>query len=90
VADDLLAAADHEADLLGHPYLGVEHLELGQLALGGRLEERLTLRKTLAQGVPRRWWRPRGPRSALRRRGLRETELRRLAADREEKTRAES
>lgn len=90
VADELLAAANHEADLLGHPYLGVEHLELGQLSVDGRIEERLALREALAQGVPRRWWRPRGRRSALRRRGLRETEARRLAADREEKTRAES
>jgi hypothetical protein len=31
VSDQLLQAADHEADLLGHPYIGVEHLELGRL-----------------------------------------------------------
>ena len=30
VSDQLLQAADHEADLLGHPYIG-EHLELGRL-----------------------------------------------------------
>ncbi len=28
VTADVLRAADHEADLLGHPYIGLEHLEL--------------------------------------------------------------
>ncbi|MDT4970443.1 MAG: hypothetical protein QOG22_586, partial [Pseudonocardiales bacterium] len=27
----LLAAASHEADLLEHPYIGYEHLELARL-----------------------------------------------------------
>lgn len=27
VSPELLAAADHEADLLAHPYIGLEHLE---------------------------------------------------------------
>ncbi len=33
VPNALLRAADHEADLLAHPYTGVEHLELARLRL---------------------------------------------------------
>lgn len=36
VSNELLRAADHEADLLAHPYTGVEHLELARLRLTGR------------------------------------------------------
>jgi len=75
VSAQLLTAADHEADLLAHPYIGVEHLHLAQLTLAGRLEERQALRERVQPGVRRRWWRPRGPRSALRRRGLMQTRI---------------
>jgi hypothetical protein len=81
VTDELLQAAVHQADLLGHPYIGVEHLELGRLRMEGRTVEYEALRQQLHVDLPRRWWRPRGPRSALRRRGQRQTESARLAAD---------
>jgi hypothetical protein len=90
VPDEVLVAADHEADLLGHPYLGVEHLQLGRLAIERRVEDRAALREALDREAPRRWWRPRGPRSALRARGLQETKERRLAAKREDDKRADS
>ena len=82
VPRELLAAADHEADILAHPYIGVEHLDLGRLSLEGRLAERDELRQSVLGGVPRRWWRPRGRRSALRRRGLRQTAERQMTAQR--------
>ena len=68
VSGQLLKAAGHEADLLAHPCIGLEHLKLGCLTLQGRVAERDGLRQRIPVGVPRRWWRPRGPRSALRRR----------------------
>jgi hypothetical protein len=80
VPPEWLVAASHEADALAHPYIGVEHLELARLTLEGRHDERDAYRRSLGVGVRRRWWRPRGPRSALRRRGLRETAEQRLAA----------
>jgi hypothetical protein len=80
VAPEWLAAANHEADALAHPYVGVEHLELARLAMQDRYDERDAYRRALRVGVRRRWWRPLGPRSALRRRGLRETAEQRLAA----------
>ncbi len=82
VSAELLTAADHEADILAHPYVGVEHLELGRLALEGRYADRDELRRTLTVGVRRHWWRPLGRRSALRTRGLRETADRQIAARR--------
>lgn len=84
VSEELFEAAHHEADLLAHPYIGIEHLELGGLRLAGRMAERDAIRARLRVGVPRRWWRPRGPRSALSRRGLEETEAARRAAERAE------
>jgi len=42
-----LWAADHEADLLAHPYTGGEHLELARLRLTGRDAEREVLRREL-------------------------------------------
>jgi len=30
VSGQLLQAADHEVDLLAHPYIGLEHLDLGR------------------------------------------------------------
>ncbi len=84
VSEKLLAAADHEADLLAHPYIGIEHMELARLRLAGRTVERDALRERLGFGVRRRWSRPRGRHSALRRRGLEQTEAARVAAEREE------
>ncbi|MDQ1751088.1 MAG: hypothetical protein QOE71_2144 [Pseudonocardiales bacterium] len=80
VSDELLQAADREADLLD-PYIGAEHLELARLDLGGRTGDREALRLNMTMGVSRRWWRPRGPLSALRRRGVTETRAARQAAD---------
>src|SRR5256885_3058475 len=74
VSPELLAAADHEADLLAHPYIGPEHLELARLGLAGREQERAALLGQLTAGVRAPRWRPRGPRSALRRRGIARTE----------------
>ncbi len=85
VSEELLAAADHEANLLAHPYLGLEHLELGRLTLAGRIVERDALRQRTTAGVRRRWWRPRGWHSALRKAGLARTEQARLAAERVER-----
>jgi hypothetical protein len=90
VPADLLAIADHEADLLGHPYLGLEHVELARLTLEGRLDQRAALRRTIARGVRKRWWRPHGPRSAPRSRALKDTEARRRAAEQEERRREEA
>jgi len=85
VSDKLLAAAQHEADLLGHPYVGLKHLELGRLTLAGRAVEHDDLRRRTRTGVPRRWWRPRGRHSALPKAGLKRTEQDRLAAERVER-----
>jgi hypothetical protein len=81
VSPELLHAADHEADLLGHPYVGLEHLQLARLRRAGRATELEELRRQTPVGVQRRWWRPRGPRSALRRAGLLRTEAARRAAE---------
>ena len=85
VSAQLLQAADHEADLLGHPYIGLEHLDLGRLHLAGLTTERDALRQRMRVGVHRRWWRPRGPNSALRRRGRDQTKAARLSAERDER-----
>jgi hypothetical protein len=84
VSGQLLQAADHEADLMGHPYIGLEHLDLGRLYLAGLTTERDALRQRTREGVTRLWWRPRGRNSALRRRGREQTEVARLSAEREE------
>jgi hypothetical protein len=68
--------ARHEADLLGHPYVGLEHVELAQLRSQHDWARYREVQQELADRVigPRRWWRPRGRHSALRTAGLRETE----------------
>jgi hypothetical protein len=83
---DILRAADHEADLLGHPYIGLEHLELARLRLTGLDHERRMLLQHIPVGVTLRWWHPRGPRSALRRRGGAQTvHAQRQAQERDER-----
>lgn len=85
LSQQLVDAADHEADRLAHPYIGVQHIELARLALAGRVQERDALRATLQVGVRRRWWRPLGPGSALRRAGLAETRCAQRAAEDQER-----
>ena len=85
VSDDLLRAADHEADLLAHPYVGMEHVKLARLRLAGLTAERDALRRSIPIGVLRRWWRPRGRRSALRRRGLEQTRVAQQRAEARER-----
>lgn len=80
----LLSAAEREADLLAHPYIGVEHVELARLRLAGEDEQYETYRRRCRPGVRRRWWRPLGARSSLRRAGLAETEAARRRAERGE------
>jgi len=50
VSNEFLRAADHEADLLAHPYTGVEHPELARL----RLTRRDALQRELGVGMPTR------------------------------------
>jgi hypothetical protein len=81
VATGELPAAAREADLLAHPYTGVEHVQLARLRAANNEDEYAKLRGQLRPGVPRRWWRPRGPRSALRRSGLAAREAARRRAE---------
>lgn len=83
-SEELLRAADREADLLAHPYIGLEHVQLARLGLNGRTVERDVLRQQMRIGVTKRWWQIRSPRSALRAAGVEETEAARHAAEREE------
>ncbi len=85
VTAELLAAADHEADLLAHPYIGLEHLELARLRLAGREEERAAVRGVLTAGVQLPRWRPRGRGSALRRRGIARTQVAQRCAERRDR-----
>ena len=86
----LLRAADHEADLLGHPYTGLDRVELARLRLAGRVEDRQRLLATLPPGVSSRWWRPLGLRSALRRRRRAETAAAQAAARARDTSRAQA
>ena len=88
ISSELLRAADHEADLLGHPYIGLEHLELARLRLAGNASARDQLRATVVGEIRRRWWQIRGRRSALRRAGRSQTEAARRAAEARERSRA--
>lgn len=84
--EELLDQAAHEAALLRHPYVGPEHIQLAAAAripdrtvynrLQGELLERAASRPSgpYGQGWFGSQWRPRGPRSAARRRGQRELE----------------
>jgi hypothetical protein len=73
VNGDLWQAADHEADLLAHPYVDLPHLELAKLRLAGMDQQRQEMVEQLSTGLARQPWRPRGPRSALRRHGVAQT-----------------
>jgi hypothetical protein len=84
VSAELLGAADHEADLLAHPYIGLEHLHLAWLRLAGKYPEYEALRDQLVPGVRPRRWRPRGVSSALRRRGIGQTLAAQRRAERKE------
>ncbi len=84
VSEELLRAADREADLLAHPYIGLEHVQLARLGLNGRAVDRDVLRQQMRIAVTKRWWQIRGPRSALRPAGVEETEAAHHAAEQEE------
>lgn len=84
ISEELLRAADHEADLAGHPYIDINHVKMGRLRLAGRPSELEELRRLVSIPVPGRWWKPLGPHSALRRHGIEETRIRRETAEREE------
>jgi hypothetical protein len=59
VTIDVLRAADHEPNLLGHPYVGLEHLELARLRLAGLDHERQDMLQHIrAATTGSRWWRP--------------------------------
>ena len=49
VSLDELAGAEHEADLLAHPYIGVKHVELARLRLAGKEGERAALLRRVSQ-----------------------------------------
>jgi hypothetical protein len=92
--DELLDQAAHEATLLRHPYIGPEHVQLAAAALVpdralyDRLRGELLERAASSPGSPYGpgWfgsrWRPRGPRSAARRRGQRELDAEQRQAQR--------
>jgi hypothetical protein len=48
---ELLAAAGREADLLEHPYVGREHIELATFRANGQMDEYNALRSTLSVGI---------------------------------------
>ena len=80
IGSDLFAAAGHEADLLGHPYVGVEHVALAKVRSSGDATA-YELRRKLARRISRPWWHVRGPRSALRRKGRAQAAAARQAAE---------
>lgn len=80
VNGELLSAADHEADLLAHPYIDLQHVELARLRLAGLDRERQKLLARTPPGVARTRWRPLGRGSALRPRGLAQTRAAQLRA----------
>lgn len=55
LSDELVAAADREADHLEHPYIGVEHIDLARLRLAGNETGRQELLNQLPTVVRRRW-----------------------------------
>jgi hypothetical protein len=69
-------AAQHAAALAGHPYLAPEHLRL----VGADEAERTVVLGRLGAFGGSSFWRPRGPRSAARRRGRAKTAERRRMA----------
>lgn len=81
LSEELRGMADREADLLEHPYIDLQHVQLARLRLQGQETERRALLTQISKGVQRRWWRPLGPRSALRPAGLQQARDARLAAE---------
>lgn len=81
---ELLLAAEQEADLAACPYTGLEHIEVALLRAQGRDEEADRNRSRAPAPGPHHWWRPLGPRSAFRPRGLAETAAAQRAAQRNE------
>jgi hypothetical protein len=84
VGSELMGLADREADLAGHPYIGVEHVEIARAVAAGQVERAVRLRESLAARGELRpfgfhWW-LRGPRSALRRGGRAQTHAARVSA----------
>jgi hypothetical protein len=80
--DSVLSAADREADLLGHPYIGLEHLQLARRR-EGRFADYNALLRDVRPISRRRWWRPLGAHSAFRRRGPEQTAAAQVRARRE-------
>lgn len=69
ISCEVICAAEHEPDLLGHPYIGLDHLALAESRLAGDGDARDRLLATLSGEIRHRWWQIRGARSALRRSG---------------------
>ena len=86
ISSELIRAADHEADLLGHPYIGLEHLELATFRFAGDESRREALLATLPGEVRHRWWQIRGRRSALRPSGRAQKNAARRAAQAQERS----
>ena len=86
--EQLLLEARHQADLLGHPYVAPEHVRLAALRLLGRREPWKELSAALSPALPGGRWRPRGLRSAARRRGRELTARRQAEAAARERGRA--
>jgi hypothetical protein len=78
--EELITEARHQADLLAHPYVGPEHVQLAALRLSGRREDWARLHAALSPGLRNDGWRPRGALSAARRRGRRQAVRRQTAA----------
>jgi hypothetical protein len=85
-----LTEATHEAELLGHPYVGPEHFRLAELRRDRRDEEYKQLRASIPMAARPRWWKPLGRRSALRQAGLAQTRSAQQAARQREDLRDES
>jgi len=69
----LMDEASHQAALRRHPYISPDHVALAGARAGGDDKAACHLATCLDE-IPvstRRWWRPRGRRSALRPRGQR-------------------
>lgn len=82
---ELLAMADREADLLEHPYVGVEHVELARLRLAGKATENKRCCISSPATCRPVGVKPLGPHSAFRSNGLEQTRATRRAAEEDER-----